>query len=74
MNSSCDLCEGKFRFYITTCRTCKIPMIVSTDHKAEFSKNERRLIQAMFPGIRIRWRQRKIHDHAHCHLFIREEP
>ncbi len=70
--SLCDL-EGSF-LRVTTCSHCGTPMLVHEDHKAEFSKEERRIIERMFPGVRIRWRQRKIHDHAHCHLFIREEP
>lgn len=71
----CDLCklaEGGTRgesFIITICNTCKIPLIVSREHKAEFSAQEMLNIVAMFYGRKIRWEQRRILDHAHCHIL-----
>lgn len=68
----CELCDRKPEitgwYYITLCRTCKIPMIVSTHHKPEFTLQERTDIERMFPGRRVRWEMRAIKDHAHCHV------
>ena len=68
----CDLCdlalEGGEGFIITICRTCHIPMIVSRVHNTEFSKEEKQEIIMMFPSRKIRWTNREILDHAHCHL------
>ncbi len=66
----CDLCqEDTFSFYITFCRTHPdAVMVVSTEHKASFSPAEKALIRRMFPGRHIRWEQRSIPDHAHCHI------
>ena len=29
--------------------------------------------QSDVPRVKIRWRMRKIHDHAHCHIYLKEE-
>ena len=72
--ADCCLCDLKGSFLrVTVCKTCGVPMLVHTDHRAEFTDMEKRLIEVMFPGAKIRWRQRKIHDHAHCHLYFRKE-
>lgn len=66
----CDLCELKgCKYKLVTCNTCNIPMIVSVDHKPSFSEEEKKEIKRMFPRMKIRWNQRKIKDHAHCHLY-----
>ncbi len=69
----CDLCNlaghTNDGFILVMCRTCNVPMIVSRSHKAEFSEGEKQQIQAMFPGRQIRFEQRQIRDHAHCHLI-----
>ena len=62
----CELCELKGGFKITLCNTCNVLMLVSYDHKPEFSIEEKCKIEKMFSNIR--WEQRKIHDHAHCHI------
>lgn len=66
----CPLCDkNSFKFYITFCRTCKgVPMIVLIEHRANFTEQEKKEIQQMFPNRKIRWQMRKILDHAHCHL------
>ncbi len=69
----CDLCkltdESKDGFIITICDTCKTKLIISREHKPEFSADEMLKIVNMFYGHKIRWEQRKIHDHAHCHIL-----
>ena len=67
----CDLCklEG-YLFKVTICNTCRIPMIVSSEHKSEFSEEEKEFIRELFWYIDIRWEQRKIKDHAHAHLIV----
>ncbi len=70
----CDLCDhDSFPFYLTFCRTCqgggKIPMVVSTEHKPHFSPEEKDMIKRMLPDRKIRWQQRKIKNHAHCHIL-----
>ena len=69
----CDLCKladnSKDGFIITICNTCKIPLVVSREHKPEFSAQEMLDIAFMFEGRQIRWEQRRIPDHAHCHIL-----
>lgn len=65
----CDLVNGKDGFIITMCHTCNLPMIVSREHKDEFSEEEKALIKRMFPHSRIRWEQRRIKNHPHCHIL-----
>lgn len=68
----CDLCKREVRkaewFYITLCDTCEVPLIVSLEHKPEFSKEEKESIKRIFPNNKIQWEMRKIKDHAHCHI------
>ncbi len=64
----CDLCQN-YGFIITLCRTCKIPMIVSKEHKNEFSGEDMVQIRKLFPHNQIRWEQIKIKDHAHAHII-----
>ncbi len=70
---NCELCDlsqnEKDGFIITVCKTCGVPLIVAHNHREEFTPEEKELIQDMFPEYRIRWEQRKIKDHAHCHLL-----
>ncbi|MDP6114959.1 MAG: hypothetical protein QGG53_24105, partial [Planctomycetota bacterium] len=70
MKKDCPLCDQEsFRFYITLCRSHKrTPLIVSVEHKQDFSQKEKDMILAMFPDRHVRFRQRTIEDHAHCHL------
>ena len=44
-------------------------MIVLIEHRANFTEQEKNEIKGMFPGRTIRWKMRKILDHAHCHLL-----
>ena len=64
----CELCLLEGGLKITICRTCGIPMVVSYDHKPGFSEAERELVKRIFPTREIRWEQRQIHNHAHCHI------
>lgn len=71
----CDLCDhDSFPFYLTFCCTCegggRVPMVVSTEHKPNFSEEEKDMIRRIFPDGRIRFRMRKIKDHAHCHVYF----
>lgn len=67
---NCSLCDKEsFSFYITFCRTCNIPMLVSTVHKSNFSDEEKQLIKRMFPDRNVRYEMRSIKFHAHCHLL-----
>lgn len=69
----CPLCERKKEitgwYYVTLCKACRIPMIVSVEHKPEFSKKEKQEIKKLFSKRSIRWKQRKISSHAHAHLM-----
>jgi UV DNA damage repair endonuclease len=64
----CDLNASDDGFILTLCNNCHIPLVVSRFHRPEFTPEERQKIMAIFPGRRIRWEMRKIHDHAHCHI------
>jgi len=69
--TDCCLCDLKGSFLrVTICSHCGLLMLVHEDHRAEFTRAERAMIRMMFPRVKIRWRQRKIHDHAHCHLYL----
>ena len=67
---NCPLCEKEsFSFYITLCRSHRrTPLIVSVEHKREFSEGEKNMIRAMFPDRHVRFKMRTIPDHAHAHL------
>ena len=64
----CELCELGEGLKITICRTCGVPMVVSCEHKPEFSTEERAMIERLFYGRGIRWEMRSIKNHAHCHI------
>ncbi len=64
----CELCEISDGFIITICRKCGTPLVVSREHKSEFSLEEQFLINKMFSGRKKRWEMRTIPDHAHCHI------
>jgi len=64
----CDLVKGEDGFVITMCRTCGMPMVVSKTHKDAFSVEDTTRIRRLFPTSNIRWKQRQILDHAHCHI------
>ena len=66
----CDLCELEgYRFKLTICRTCNIPMVVLNQHRAEFNAEERKEIERIFLGREIRWEQRQNKVHAHAHIL-----
>lgn len=67
---SCPLCgPARFPFYITFCSSHPdTPLVVSTEHREEFTSEQREMIERLFPGRRIRWEQRSIPEHAHCHV------
>jgi len=67
----CELCEltiSKHKFIITTCVSCNVPMVVSREHKPEFTDAEKAEIQSYFPSRNIRWEMRSEKRHAHCHI------
>lgn len=65
----CDLCILEGGLKITICNTCGVPMIVSYDHRPEFSEKEKELIEKLFPDRNKRWEMRKIPTHAHVHII-----
>lgn len=69
----CPLCKRKKKivgwYYVTMCDTCQVPLIVSTEHKPDFSKEEKKEIEKLFGNkYNIRQKQRDVKNHAHCHL------
>lgn len=67
----CDLCllnSGREGFVITQCRTCRIPLVISREHRPDFTPEEMRAIRVLFPNRKIRWAMRQIKDHAHAHI------
>lgn len=68
---NCELCSlvENDGFIVTICNTCQIPMVVSREHKPEFSDNEKEIIRALFPRGEIRWEMKKIRAHAHAHIL-----
>lgn len=70
----CELCKLEPihpQFILTICKTCNVPMIVSREHKPEFSSQEKEVLSSIFKNIR--WNMRSIKDHAHCHLIDKTE-
>ena len=68
----CELCclsDSKDGFIITICNTCGIPLICLREHRADFTNEEVDKINKLFPNREIRWEQRSIKNHAHCHLL-----
>ena len=62
----CDLNNSNDGFILTICNTCGVPLIAGREHRAQFTEEEVGKIKVMFGNVR--WEQRKILDHAHCHL------
>lgn len=67
---TCPLCEKEtFRFYITFCRThSNTPLIILTEHKPEFTEEDKEMIKKIFPNRKVRWVKQSIPEHAHCHI------
>ncbi len=56
---------------VVDCLACQVPMAVLKVHRAQFADAERehvRTVLRQFEGEVIDWKQRRIPDHAHCHL------
>lgn len=70
MNKDCPLCDREsFRFYITLCRSHRrTPLIVSVEHRPDFTEGEQEMILAMFPDRHVRFEMKSLPEHAHCHL------
>jgi len=76
---SCELCETVFErdlgdFYILTCRTCKVPMIVLKEHRTILTKEEEieveNIRKSLFPDKVFRdIGMRSQPDHWHEHLI-----
>ncbi len=61
------------RYIVVDCIICHTPMVVKKAHEANFTFEEKSevgklLIQLFGTSGVIDWEQRKIPDHAHCHL------
>lgn len=67
----CALCKWKnFPFLLAFCNSHpEYPLVVSTTHKKEFSKEEKEMIQRLFPENKIGWQMKSIPDHAHAHII-----
>ncbi len=61
------------RYIVVDCIICCTPMVVKKAHEPSFSPEEKQEVAALLiflfgtAGV-IDWEQRKIPDHAHCHL------
>lgn len=74
----CELCkaepEQRFgSFFLLTCRTCGVPMLVCREHRDWITADEfqefLQIAQEQFPGYALRgWGMRKIPQHWHEHL------
>ena len=64
----CELVKDKDGFLVTICDHCGVTMVVSKEHKKEFSDYEKEIIKSLFKGKKIRWTMKKIKSHAHCHI------
>ena len=56
---------------VVDCLLCQVPMAVLKAHRAQFTEEEKgdiRQLMRQFNGEVIDWEQRRIPDHAHCHL------
>ena len=62
---------------VVDCLLCQVPMAVLKAHRAQFTEEEKEHIRHLlrlnrfkrqFNGEVIDWEQRRIPDHAHCHL------
>ena len=79
----CELCDTinwkeDENLRIIECNTCHIKMLVLREHR-QFTEAEKTLIECLNDvgafgegrygdHRKIRWEQRKIKDHAHCHF------
>jgi len=78
---SCELCDtidwkdGE-TYRIVICNHCRVPMLVLREHR-QFTEFEKEFIPKLLDifnigrekSVRIRWQQRKIKDHGHCHFL-----
>ena len=75
---SCELCDTidwkeDETYRIVTCKTCNVEMLVLREHR-NFTEFEKELIELVHCHryfsrySSIRWEQRRIKDHAHCHF------
>lgn len=83
IDDSCPLCkkEKKTHWYyndtvcwVADCLTCKIPMIVLVRHSMDLTDFEFRhlpeIVEILFPGAKLRKKQKKIKDHLHWHILV----
>lgn len=70
----CEMKESRLQFLITSCVSCDEkyggihPIIISFEHRPEFTDEEKKFIQAIFLNRNIRWERRSIPNHAHAHI------
>ena len=67
----CELCmtidwKAGETHRIVMCKTCQVAMLVLAEHR-QFTAFERELIGTVWHS-KIRWKQRRIPGHAHCHF------
>ena len=86
MNEECELCELEkvTRWYyeddvivILECKTCHVPMGVLRRHSMEPTQEEQNHLESklleLFPNKQLDKVQRKITDHLHFHMRMKEE-
>jgi hypothetical protein len=68
--TDCDLCKVfNFPFILAFCKSHPDhPLIVSTEHKKEFTEEEKKMIQDIFKGREVVFTMKSIPDHAHAHV------
>lgn len=82
-DDSCPLCkkEKKTHWYysdtvcwVADCLTCQIPMIVLVRHSMDPTDFEFRhlpeIVETLFPGAKLRKKQRVVKDHLHWHILV----
>jgi len=59
---------------VVDCVKCRIPMVVIKRHDVNATEAERQrinqVVQAHWPGARLRCELRAIKDHFHCHVVV----
>lgn len=78
----CKLAQGDIKtnlyfeghkYMIVDCLSCKVPMVVVREHReltpADHSEISFLVHELFGDGFWIRWVQRKIMDHGHCHIM-----
>ena len=75
----CDLCslnKSQEGFILAICKGCltkdppeSLVLIVSREHRPEFTEDEKTMIKSMFPERKVRWEMRQIKEHAHAHIL-----